>query len=192
MIVFYFSKTRICFDFSFFAAVALFILFFSRNCSIDAVISCVLHELAHLVVMRLFAVYPEEITFYGAGIRISSSGVKYCNMLQKFFIYFAGCGANLIFAVIMVLFSQETLACVNILIAVFNLLPFGELDGSALLSIILIRFVRPERIDIYRQIAEIAGISILFIALSFYFNSVNPFSFFVPLYFFIVSRLISR
>lgn len=189
MIVLKVFRTELCFDFSFFAAVSLFFLFFGGECSFAAVVACVVHEFAHLIMMWICSVHPEGITFYGAGIKISSDKVQHCSYIQKLMIYSAGCVVNLLMSVIAMLLSDYSFVVVNIIIAIFNLLPLGMLDGAAILDTLIIRFSRSERVDMYRSIAEKAALAMLFLMLILYFGVIDPLAILIPIYFYAINKV---
>ncbi len=190
MIVFKLFGMHICFDFSFFAVIAIFLLFFGNGLWVDALLACIIHELSHLLVMRAFNIVADRITFYGAGIRISSGGVEKCAFLPRCAIYSAGCFANLIMFATMLICSNYCSAAVNILICIFNLLPFGELDGGALLRMILICNAPPECIDVIEKIVEILVIILLSVSFVIVFGGINI-SLFIVLFYFLVSSYVS-
>ena len=112
-----------------------------------ALSACALHELSHMLVMAVFGIFPDEITFYGAGIRISSAITEFAKPIIKALILSAGCAANFLLTVLFWYLNQPEAAVINLFTGIFNLLPIGELDGAGLLKILLIRVCRPEKID---------------------------------------------
>ena len=103
-----------------------------------ALICCFLHELGHLTLMFLFSDKPESIVLYGGGIRIVSGGRKMLSPDKDIAILLAGCGANFLCAIVRLAFGGFDFFCiVNILLGVFNLLPFKYFDGGRVLEILL-------------------------------------------------------
>ena len=149
------KKTLLRLDFSFFAVIALFLFLDSSGFGLSALFACALHELAHLAVMMMFGIFPEMITFYGAGIRITSSKTEYAALLPRIMILSAGCAANLAAFVLFWIKGERAAAVINLFIGIFNLLPVGELDGASLLRTALINICAPENIDRYMKTAGI-------------------------------------
>lgn len=134
-------------DFSFFAVIALFLLLDTTGFGLMALLACALHELAHMLAMAIFGISADEITFYGAGIRISSARTEFAKPMVKALILSAGCAANFALAVIFWRSAQPEYAAINLFTGIFNLLPIGELDGAGLLNLLLLRVCRAEKID---------------------------------------------
>lgn len=149
------KKTLLRLDFSFFAVIALFLFLDSTGSGMSALFACALHELSHLAVMMIFDISPEIMTFYGAGIRITSSKTEYAAAIPKILILSAGCAANFAAFALFWLKGAYAAAAINLFIGIFNLLPVGELDGAALLKMLLIKKCAPENVDRYMKAAGI-------------------------------------
>lgn len=187
MIELKFKKTVLRLDFSFFAVISLFLLLDSTGLGIKALAACAVHELAHLSVMAVFGIPADEITFYGAGVRITSPRTEFAKPSVKALILSAGCAVNFTAAVLFYHFGNFPAMAVNLFTGAFNLLPIGELDGAGLLKILLIRFCRPERVD---GILKLAGraFSLICLAVIIFFGRGVSFTLITTaLYFIIVS-----
>lgn len=181
------KKTALRLDFSFFAVIALFLWLDSSGFGITALTACVLHELAHMLVMSVFGIFADEITFYGAGIRISSARTEFAKPVVKSLILSAGCAANFVLTVLFLQLDQLEAAAINLFTGLFNLLPIGELDGAGLLKLLLIRVCRPEKIDVAMRAAG-AVFSVICIAVIVHFGKGISFTLITTaLYFIIVS-----
>lgn len=181
------KKTALRLDFSFFAVIALFLWLDSSGFGIMALTACGLHELAHMLVMSLFGIFADEITFYGAGIRISSARTEFANPVVKSLILSAGCAANFVFTVFFWQLGILEFAAINLFTGIFNLFPIGELDGAGLLKLLLIRVCRPEKIDVTMR-ASGAVFSVICIAVIVFFGKGISFTLITTaLYFIIVS-----
>lgn len=141
------KKTRIRLDFSFFAVLTLFLMLDNTSFGIAALAACGIHEFSHLLVMTFCGIPAEEITFYGAGVRISSPQVNNARMIPRLAILAAGCLANFLAAIVYLLTGNEAAAAINLLTGAFNLLPIGEHDGAEILKMFLIKICRPEKVD---------------------------------------------
>lgn len=147
-------KTKVRLDFSFFAVIALFTLF-EDGFGLSALICCALHELAHLIVMLTLGIPTEVITFYGAGIRISSSRIEYEKPSRRVLVLSAGCTMNFICSIVFARLGYDLAAVISLFTGIFNLLPIGELDGAALAKMLVIRVCKPENVD---RVMKIIGI----------------------------------
>lgn len=134
-------------DFSFFAVLALYLLLDESGFGLAALAACAMHEMAHFVAMTVFGVRVERLTFYGAGIRITSAAIEQAKPLHRAVVLGAGCAVNFIAAVVFCQMREYAASAVNLFIGVFNLLPMGQLDGTGLLKIAAIRFCRVDKVD---------------------------------------------
>lgn len=150
-------KTRLRFCFSFFAVLTVFMMSNSRRLGVAALAACGIHEFSHLLVMIMFGISPEIVTFYGAGIQITSTQIEKARTVKRIVILSAGCMANFIAAAALFLYGNAAAAVINLLIGIFNLLPIGELDGAALLKMLFIRICRPECVDKVLMLSGIAS-----------------------------------
>ena len=73
MIEFKLKRTALRLDFTFPLVLAVFFWLDREGFGLVALAVCAAHELAHLAVMAACGIIPESVTFYGAGIRITSS-----------------------------------------------------------------------------------------------------------------------
>ncbi len=136
---------KICFDFSFFAVLGLFLAFDGGGYGWLCFAACVCHELGHLAAMAVSGEKPREMIFSGGGICIKQSEQPSLGVLS------AGCGVNfLLFAVYFVLLGKGDIfytifGGANLFVGIFNLLPVGGLDGHGILENILLRFISFEK-----------------------------------------------
>lgn len=149
------KRTVLCLDFSFFAVIALYLLLDESGFGIAALAACAMHETAHFIAMAVFGVPAERVTFYGAGIRIRSSGVEYVKPIRKAVILSAGCFVNFAASFVFQSLGEYGACAVNLFTGIFNLLPLGELDGAGLLKMLVIRCCKAENVD---KVMRAAGI----------------------------------
>lgn len=155
MIEFMIGNTMLRLDFSFFAAMSIFLFFDDSGFGMSALCACGLHELSHLTVMTAFGITPEAVTFYGAGIRITSPETENSGTAARAIILSAGCAANFSASFLLWIIGNSAAAAINLFTGLFNLLPIGELDGAALLKTLLIKRCKAENIDKYMKLAGI-------------------------------------
>lgn len=152
-------KTLLRLDFSFFAVVALYLILDASGLGLSALAACGLHELSHLAVMTAFNVPADEITFYGAGIKITSPKTDEKGGIARVLILIAGCAANFAAALLFWRLGNSAASAINLCTGIFNLLPLGELDGAMLLKTLLIKKCKPENVDKYlKAAAMLSGI----------------------------------
>lgn len=174
-------------DFSFFAVIALFLLLDSTGFGVMALAACAVHELAHMIVMAVFGIIADEITFYGAGIRITSARTEFAKPAVKALILSAGCAANFILTAVSLCSGHSEFAAINLFTGIFNLLPIGELDGAGLLKTALIRFGKPENVDKVLSVTGAVSALICIAAILFFGRGISFTLITTALYFIIVS-----
>lgn len=140
-------NTQVRFDFTFFAVIAFFMLTDGGAFGFSAILACALHEMSHLIMMIVFSIPVDMITFYGAGIRISSDKIEQAPKFKRNIVLFAGSAGNFIFAAILWISGEKIAALINLFTGIFNLLPVGEYDGAVLLKDYVIRHCKAENVD---------------------------------------------
>lgn len=141
------KKTLLRLDFSFFAVLALYLLLDESGFGLAALAACAMHETAHFIAMAVFGIPTEQVTLYGAGIRITSSAVERSKPFQRAVILSAGCVVNFAAAALFWLLGEYAASAVNLFTGAFNLLPMGALDGAGLLKMFALRRCRAEHVD---------------------------------------------
>lgn len=168
MIELCFKSTKLRFDFSFFAVLAVFSLCERLDTGIAALCACAAHELSHVIVMRYFGVQVGSVTFYCAGIKISSDDTENAPARVQLAVYLAGSGMNFLLAIAFGVLGYPYLAAINLLTGLFNLLPLGEFDGAKLLRLAAFRFAKPERIDLWLRLGNIASLAVVLLLCLFF------------------------
>lgn len=165
----YLKRLSVVFDFSFFAAVSLLILLKDSGYALYGLAACLWHELGHLTAMRFCGVGVKRIVFYGAGIKIvPDKQLDFTPLRNEFVILIAGCGANFILAILLVLVNKlefTPFAAVNTAIGLFNLLPLQYLDGGKLAALIIRRFCGVNRADSAEWYLKWAGVVFISVTL---------------------------
>ncbi|MBE6901928.1 MAG: hypothetical protein E7478_05585 [Ruminococcaceae bacterium] len=130
------NKTALRLDFSFFAVMSLFFFFDKTGIGLLTLCAVSCHELGHLIVITAVGARADNITLYGAGIRISAS-TQQLDAAAKAAVLSAGCVTNLTLCIIAYLLNAPLFSAINAVMCLFNLLPFGELDGALLARLAL-------------------------------------------------------
>lgn len=128
--------------FSFFAALGFLICTDREGTLFMCLAACTLHELGHLAVMLAEGKPPSSVLFYGGGIHIRGGSTSLAAVS-------AGCAVNLLLFVLFWFFPAngtglKLFAVIDLLTAVFNLIPVGQLDGKAILEKISVKLLSPE------------------------------------------------
>ncbi len=138
--------------FSFFAVLGFMICTDREGVMLMCALACALHECGHLAVMLAERRPPSSVVFYGGGIHIRGGSTSLPAVI-------AGCAVNAALFAVFGAFpwgsgQLRLFGVYNLLIAAFNLLPIGELDGRRLLELALIRAFPPEKAVRYSDICE--------------------------------------
>ena len=131
-------KTSVSIKFSFLATVALLTLSETSASVFMSLMSCFLHETGHLLAMFLFGVKVKKIILYGAGIKIIR-GYSLKEKKKEFIILISGCLMNIIMFLLFFFLkgdSFKTFSVINLVTAIFNILPIKSLDGGAILLLL--------------------------------------------------------
>ena len=116
---------KISFEFGFFAVAAVFCLLDAPELALTAVCACVISYIK-----------IEQLVFLAGGVKIiSASSLK--PVYSEVFVLFAGPFFNFAAALFFYLTGADWAFSVNLILGLFNLLPFSNLDGGAVLRKIL-------------------------------------------------------
>lgn len=164
---FKFLGTEIYISFLFCAVICFMLALDRTGLMIPTLFAVLIHELGHLLAMWAADCQPRAIRLIPTSVQIvrSFSPKKY----GEAGIAFCGPAANIVlFGVLLVNYlsfgSEQSFnfAILNLVIAIFNLLPVSGLDGGTLLCIALSRFT-----DIYRAEGIVRIITAIFAVVIF-------------------------
>lgn len=127
------------FRFGFFASAAVFSLLGTGNLGIAVICSCIIHECGHIFAAILCNVKLSAIVFRTGGIRMEKQG-GISSFSKDIFILFAGPCFNLLAAFFYYRYGCFSAFSVNLILGLFNLLPFGSLDGGGVVFAVLEHF----------------------------------------------------
>ncbi len=136
-----YMRTRIHIKFS---SVLFIVLLFICDSSVYTVITLLaacLHEIGHIVAIKLCGAQILEITVYPFGADIKTDG-RYLSYGKEAIVYLSGAVANILGAVISYFFSEHlpyaSFFCLcNIVLIILNLMPVQSLDGGRALECFL-------------------------------------------------------
>lgn len=169
------KETRYKIDFTFSLTVTFMLILCNRETVMISVFSSVFHEMGHLFFMHIFRQKIEQVTFGAFGIRIDRHLTTALSYRKEAVIALGGILVNFIIAIIgavhyyiyVDLFSLK-LTVVNIIIAIFNMIPLDTLDMGRVLRYTLLCYTdenRCDRILYYTSIVFVnllAGISVVY------------------------------
>lgn len=153
------EKIKACVKFSFPAVLSFVLCTDKAGTAVFCLLSCLLHELGHIIVLFGEGNIPRKITFCGGGIRLDV-GSRYSVPALL-----GGCFANfLLFCLFCFAYDEkmQLFAAVNLLTGALNLLPIRPLDGGMLLERFLLCCISSEKIGKVMPSAE-AAVGVIFI-----------------------------
>lgn len=153
--------------FLFTALIAFVIAINSPFNVLATILSSLLHETGHLVVMCSLNNYPQCVRLEFTGMNIKRQPSVKISTKNEIFIAFGGPLINavvlLVSCVLLCFFESEkilTIACVNLILMTFNLLPVKRLDGGMALYFLL---TKKFNTDICSKILIITSIIFIFL-----------------------------
>lgn len=183
---------KVEFCFSFFAVVCLVSFFDGTSYILLGLLCCLLHELGHITAMCIFNVPPKRVQFYGAGIKITINE-KMVSFKKELIIQLAGCITNiLIFGALYFLyhsFTVKVFATMNLIIGIFNLLPFKYFDGGKIIDLFLDTYPTKNRYILRTAIRILAIAFLSIVGIIFYLSNEGNISLFITIIYIIVSEL---
>ncbi len=184
MIKFNIGKTRITLRFSFLAVVTLCVLLYDEIVIILSVLSCLLHELGHIIAIRAFGIEISDICLYGGGMKIKYEQ-KLLPASKELIIALSGALVNFFICLLSVC-DMGTLFDVNLALGIFNLLPLGYLDGKRAIDILMKKYLRLRPIFIFFKVVSMLLV-LAVLAYAVFFGKVNL-SVYVTVAFLIISE----
>lgn len=144
------GKIRFHVDFSFLVFNALVFLIEEGKLIFYFYMVCVIHEMGHLAAIFLTDRQIKSVHFSGAGIRIVTSKNSTIPFKNELFVLLAGPSANLLFFMVMKYFNCEgTFMILNLALALYNLLPYHQLDGGAVIDLLISGTAFEKRADFF-------------------------------------------
>lgn len=156
--------------FLFVAFVAFILSLKAPSNVLTTILSSLIHESGHLIMMLLLDNKPKKVRFELTGINIIRNQEIGISSKNEVLISLGGPIANaiiLVFCCIFLCFYNNnlimTFACINLILMTFNLLPVKRLDGGSALYYLLIQKFDISFSSKIIQITSIFFISIIFI-----------------------------
>ncbi|NLP25843.1 MAG: hypothetical protein GX365_00625 [Clostridiales bacterium] len=137
MIEFYIRKVKFNIEFGFLAVVALLCILDDGRYLLYGVWACIIHEVGHIVPMLLLGEKVKKVKFHAFGVNISPQNNTIRPLYQDVFIILGGAIINIILGLIVYFSDIGTnayiFASMNIILGLFNLLPYTSFDGGTLI-----------------------------------------------------------
>ena len=156
------GKIRLVFEFGFFVTAAVFCLLDDFGIAMTALCACMIHETGHIIAAVICNVKIERITFSFSGIKMLSES-KVTAISKDIFILLSGPLINLLTAYFYFHTGNYFPFSVNLILGIFNLLPFTSLDGGVILKKLFEHFeIKPDLL-----IKTIACITVILLLIIF-------------------------
>lgn len=132
------GKIRFHVDFSFLVFNALIFLIKDGGLIFNFYSVCAIHETGHMLAIFLTKGKIKSVCFSGTGIRIVTKKNSTVTLKHELFVLLAGPAANLfIFIMMRCLHCGGAFPIMNLAVAVYNLLPYRQLDGGAAIGLFI-------------------------------------------------------
>ena len=167
---------------SFFALLTLMLLTCDSLLVSMSLIASLLHESGHIIAMILCKDKIQTLKITAAGLRIDKINSMNLSYNQEIFIALSGVGMNFILcavssAIYFICGNKNVFGflCINLIVAIFNLLPIESLDGAKALYFFLLKKVSDEKACAFIAVLSIITIilMIVFASVSFYLTKTN-------------------
>lgn len=183
----------------FFLVVTFMLLMCESATVLISLFSSLFHECGHLAALIIKKEKPLRLVFSASGLRIDRRRGSFLSFGDEIFVALSGVcvnffAASVSYAVYALIGSRLffSVFCVNIAIAVFNLLPIESLDGAVGLHFFLCRCMPDEKVKrILNIVSVVTGVFLaVFFAVSFFSGNANPSLMIVIIY--LIILLINR
>lgn len=188
--------TKIYVSFFFFALLSLMLCIDQTGILLPTLVATFLHELGHLLAMKNCGVSPTAVRLIPTSVQIVRPFCKQHG--DEVFIALAGPLTNLLLSLVFFgifawtkAVSPLTFSLLNLILAVFNLLPVAGLDGGVvLLHLLNRRFIPTTSLAVLRTVGFGFAAAFFGVGIWFFWNGKINLSFFIlPLYFTLCSLL---
>ena len=190
------GSTRYKIDFTFALTVTLMLIFCHKETVLICLMSSLLHEAGHLILMYTLGQKVLAVTFGAFGIRIDRQSETRASYKNEAIIAFGGIGVNLIIALVSAIYYIVSgcsfairLTAVNIFIAIFNSIPIDTLDIGRVLRYTLLCHYDERRCHIIMKTVSVIAVNILSLICIIYSLkfTVNPSLIAVTVYLYVIT-----
>ncbi len=190
------GSTRYKIDFTFALTVTLMLIFCHKETVLLCLMSSLLHEAGHLILMYISGQKVISVTFGAFGVRIDRLSKTASSYKNEAIIAFGGIGVNLLIAFTSAVYYNFThcsfavsLMAVNIFIAIFNSIPIDTLDMGRVLRYTLLCLYDESRCHIIMKTVSAVAVNILALLCIIYSLkfTVNPSLIAVTVYLYVIT-----
>ena len=135
MISFQIRNIKITADMGFLAMLAMISMNQSRF-YMYAFLTCIIHELGHMIQIMITGGNIEKIAFNGSGIKIIPCKTRIFSVWNDISVLLGGSFVNIFTALILILLNHgqyNVFIYMNLILGILNLLPFRCLDGGTVI-----------------------------------------------------------
>ena len=171
------KSTTIKLSFTFLALILLVSCFDKEGILIISLISSIIHEIIHIISIVAFDGKISEISFsiFGGNIKRNNS-LKLTNF-KEFIISISAPATNIIVGALLLLFKLNLWGYINLIIGIFNILPFYDFDGGRGLFYLLSNYLDYSSvIKILNFTSILSAILVSSFTATVFFNSKTGFS----------------
>jgi len=172
MIKFRIFSTEIRIGFSFFMFMALIFMMNNLRSIMMFFLACAVHEAGHLTAMCILGAESRCIIISGLGIRIVQSRDNMISCFRTIIILLSGVIVN--FLIFVSGFFESEFSEINLILFLFNMLPFRNLDGGSILLCIGEILKREYESEILLRILAIVISVIIFLLVYIYGQTAIP------------------
>jgi membrane-associated protease RseP (regulator of RpoE activity) len=153
-------------EFSFLVFNALVFLFRDSTLILAFYTTCALHESGHILALGLTGGRLSSVSFGAAGIRMETVRTGAEPVMRSLFVLLAGPAVNiLVFAAMKLIGCGGTFPVLNLCAAAYNMLPFRNLDGGAVIALFTLGTPHERTAELVLKVIRL--IIIVFAALAF-------------------------
>lgn len=126
--------------------IVLYIAFDRTGMFSYLLVSIIIHELSHLLFVYIF-----KSKIYSVRLIIGAISIEYsdfCDKYKRIITLLMGPISNLIIAAMSYYTMHEKMFAVNLVIAIYNMLPIKGLDGGSILLEVLVKFIDEQKANL--------------------------------------------
>lgn len=188
MLEFCLKGHKIKLSFSFFAVLAVLFFIGDNFAVVTALFCCFIHEFGHMIMMCKFSVPINEITLYGGGIKLKSEQDRLYNRKIEIYVLLAGAGINIMcFFIFKGILTQ--FAYTNLILGLFNLLPYKYFDGGRVLKLIFEDSVSIAMNSAYKVIRSVLVLLTICVIILMLYKGITNFSLIITLIYIVISEV---
>ena len=117
------------------------------------IISSILHELFHIFSILFFSAKVERISLKLFGISIKKN--KELPFFKEIIIILSGCFCNILIFIIFIMTKFKKIAIINLIIFIYNVIFYDNLDGGQAIRLILNRKLKPKDYEKTEKVIQI-------------------------------------